>query len=69
MLNSYELLEIAMWMMIIGGLATGCGLLGMYLANGADSRGSLSKPMTIVGLGFLLVGVFLDHYDYFYYYY
>lgn len=65
MLDPYELVKIAVWMMIIGGAALGIGVLGMYLANGTDSRGSLSKPLTIIGLGFLMVGVFLDHFDYF----
>lgn len=65
MVNSYDLVEIAVAMMVIGGVASGIGLLGMYLANGTDSRGSLSKPLTIIGLGFLMVGVFLDHFDYF----
>lgn len=64
MLESYELVEVAMWMMILGGLAAGIGLIGMYLSSGMDSRGSMAKPMTIIGLGFLMVGVFLDHYYY-----
>jgi multisubunit Na+/H+ antiporter MnhG subunit len=68
MLNSYELVQIALLMMIIGGAATVLGIAGMYLADDAQNRGSLSKPMAIIGLGFLLVGVFLDHFDYFYYY-
>jgi len=64
MLDSYQLVEIAMWMMIAGGIAAGVGLIGMFLSNGLDSRGSLSKPIAIIGLGFLMVGVFLDHYYY-----
>jgi hypothetical protein len=64
MLDSYELVEVATWMMIAGGIAAGIGLMGMFLSNGLDSRGSLSKPMAIIGLGFLMVGVFLDHYYY-----
>jgi hypothetical protein len=64
MLDSYELVEVATWMMIAGGLAAGIGLMGMFLSNGLDSRGSMSKPIAIIGLGFLMVGVFLDHYYY-----
>ncbi len=68
MLNSYELVQVTLLMMTIGGAATLLGILGMYLADDAHSRGSLSKPLAIIGLGFLLVGVVLDHFDYFYYY-
>jgi hypothetical protein len=64
MLDSYELVEVATWMMIAGGIAAGIGLMGMFLSNGLDSRGSMSKPIAIIGLGFLMVGVFLDHYYY-----
>jgi hypothetical protein len=64
MLNSYELVEVALWMMLIGGGAAGLGLLNMLLSDSRDSRGSLSKPITFIGLGFLMVGIFLDHYYY-----
>lgn len=62
MLDSYELVEVAIRIMISAAGAAAAGLIGMFLGNGVDSRGSLAKPITVIALGLLMVGVFLDYY-------
>ena len=60
MTTSEELATVALWMMIIGGLVGVVGLSTILLSNALD-RGDLSKPLTIVGFGLFLLGMFLNH--------
>ncbi|MDX1483548.1 MAG: hypothetical protein R3229_03605 [Alphaproteobacteria bacterium] len=60
MTTSEQMATIAMWMMIIGGLAGAAGLWTIFMSDGLD-RGNLSKPMALVGLGLFFIGGFLKY--------
>jgi hypothetical protein len=60
MTTSEELATLAMCMMMIGGMVGVVGLVTILRSDGLD-RGGLSKPLTIVGLGILFLGVFFDY--------
>ena len=61
MINSEELATAAMWMMIIGGMVGVTGLVTIIQTADGMDRGDLAKPMTIIGFGLFLLGVFLDY--------
>ena len=61
MTTSQELVTAAMWMMIIGCAVGLFGLWAILYSTMDVNRGDMAKPLTIVGLGMFLLGVFLKY--------
>ncbi|MCH8918825.1 MAG: hypothetical protein IIC52_12310 [Proteobacteria bacterium] len=61
MTSSQELANVAFWMMVIGGAVGAFGLVAILYSTMDVNRGDMAKPLTIVGLGMFLLGVFLKY--------
>jgi len=61
MTTSAEMAEFALWMMVGGGIVFVFGVAAHFLSGVALDRGTLVKPLTIVGLAICLIGAFLRY--------
>ncbi len=49
MSNSQQIMAVALWLMVGGGILAVFGVMAALLARGADDRGGLWKPLALVG--------------------
>lgn len=47
--NSQEIMAVAPWLMVGGGILAVLGVITALLARGGEDRGGLSKPLALVG--------------------
>ncbi len=60
MLNSKEVIAVALWMMVGGGVLAVFGIAAAMLGRSAGDRGGLSKPLALVGVAIFIIGAYLD---------
>ncbi|MEE8213978.1 MAG: hypothetical protein V3U99_04530 [Alphaproteobacteria bacterium] len=60
MLNSQEVIAVALWLMVGGGILAVFGIAAAMLGRSSVDRGGLSKPLALVGVALFIVGLYLD---------
>jgi len=61
MATSVEMAQVALWLMVGGGIVFVFAVAAHFLSGVALDRGTLVKPLAIVGLAICLIGVFLRY--------